>query len=138
MQTKLEKENKTHIPLRITEKLVKLRLHFVTDVVRLQQVLINLIDNAIKYNVEGGSITCFSGEKDGLILIGIRDTGSGIAADQLERILQGSSFNSRGSLGIGLLLARDLVERNGGRIYAESEPGTGSTFYFTWPGKKIE
>mgnify|MGYP000870164787 FL=1 len=104
----------------------------------LKSVLNCLIDNAIKYNVEGGSITCFSGEKDGLILIGIRDTGSGIAADQLERILQGSSFNSRGSLGIGLLLARDLVERNGGRIYAESEPGTGSTFYFTWPGKKIE
>lgn len=104
----------------------------------LKSVLNCLIDNAIKYNIEGGTITCFSGEKDGLILIGIRDTGSGIAADQLDRILQGSSFNSRGSLGIGLLLARDLVERNGGRIYAESEPGTGSTFYFTWPGKKIE
>lgn len=104
----------------------------------LKSVLNCLIDNAIKYNIEGGTITCFSGEKDGLILIGIRDTGSGIAADQLERILQGSSFNSRGSLGIGLLLARDLVERNGGRIYAESEPGTGSTFYFTWPGKKID
>jgi signal transduction histidine kinase len=104
----------------------------------LKSVLNCLIDNAIRYNSEGGTVTCFSGEKDGLVLIGIRDTGSGIAADQLERMLQGNAHNSRGSLGIGLLLARDLVERNGGRIYAESEPGTGSTFYFTWPGKKNE
>ncbi len=107
-------------------------------------VLDNLVSNAIHFMHAGGTLTCFSGRKDGLVLIGIRDTGIGISEEHCRKLFDArEDFHTIGSpshkgAGVGLILAKDLVERNGGRIYVESTVGQGSTFYFTLPEKKID
>lgn len=106
-------------------------------------VLENLISNAIRYTTDGGRLTLFSGTKDDLVTMGIKDSGIGISEEHRQRlfnILQEAGADgqaeNQGS-GIGLVLSRDFVERNGGRMYVESVEGEGSTFYFSLPGKKI-
>ena len=112
------------------------------DPARVRQVLINLIDNGIKFTPEGGTITveCRAfAEDDGFVCLSVSDTGCGISPenreivfDRLAQIKSGSSA-SRSGLGLGLFIARELVSRHGGRIWVESQLGRGSTFYFTLP-----
>ena len=103
---------------------------------RLQQVLGNLITNALKYTAEGGAIAVCAELKGDAICFSVADRGAGIPADRLEAIFdrfsQGARPDRKG-LGLGLYIARHIVEAHGGRIWAESEPGRGSTFYFTLP-----
>ena len=114
------------------------------DAEMVEIVLSNLISNAIQFTHAGGSITCFSGKKDGLVLIGVKDTGMGISEENCKKLFETrEDFHSIGKsshkgVGVGLILSKDLVERNGGRIYVESTVGQGSTFYFTLPEKKID
>jgi two-component system, sensor histidine kinase and response regulator len=117
-------------------------LQLVGDPLRLRQVLVNLGGNAIKFT-EAGEVTVgmelqqhIDGEQ--VELHGwVRDTGSGLTPEQLVRIfqpfMQGDSSTTRrfGGTGLGLAICRQLVERMGGRLWAESEPGHGSTFHFT-------
>jgi signal transduction histidine kinase len=104
---------------------------------RLGQVLDNLIGNAIKYSPAGGEIAIRvqAANADGLVRI--EDHGIGIAADVLprlfERFYQGQDPGVSTGLGLGLYIARMLVEAHGGRIWAESEPGRGSTFVISLP-----
>jgi signal transduction histidine kinase len=105
-------------------------------------VLDNLFSNAMRFSLDGGTITCFTGDKDGLVMIGIKDTGVGISEADCKKLFNlregfPTDRNPKG-VGLGLALAHDLVEQNGGRIYVESTLGQGSTFYFTLPGKKIK
>jgi hypothetical protein len=112
------------------------------DPLRVRQVLINLIDNAAKFTGEGGSIVVGARQlpgDQGFLCVSVSDTGCGIARadreiifDRLAQLEQGSEV-SRGGLGIGLFIARELVQQHGGRIWVESEPGQGSTFFFTLP-----
>jgi hypothetical protein len=112
------------------------------DPARVRQVLINLIDNGVKFTPEGGSITVecrpFAG-CEGFLCISVSDTGCGISAENCEIIfdrlaqLGSNSEPSRSGLGLGLFIARDLVSQQGGRIWVESQPGRGSTFFFTLP-----
>lgn len=101
---------------------------------RLLQVLSNLIGNAIKFTPEGGSITAELKRADGEALFSISDTGPGIAADELSRIW-GRFWQSRrdGGVGLGLTIAKGLVEAHGGRIWVESVVGVGTKFHFTIP-----
>ncbi len=107
-------------------------------------VLDNLMSNAIQFTHKGGTITVFSGKKDGLVMVGVKDTGVGISEENCRKLFEMSEdFRTIGTpshkgAGIGLILAKDLVERNGGRIYVESTVGQGSMFYFTLPEKKID
>jgi signal transduction histidine kinase len=114
------------------------------DAGRVRQVLVNLLGNAVKFTPRGGiEVTAApldSAETgDGFILFSVKDTGVGIAADQLENIfgkftqLDTSLTRSYGGTGLGLALSRQIVERMGGRIWVESSAGQGSTFYFTVP-----
>lgn len=112
------------------------------DPVRFEQVLRNLIDNAIKYTHADGSITVSASDStqyEGFVCFSVRDTGQGIAKEDIdlvfERLYQtGDRFkSSRKGLGLGLHICKDLVERQGGKIWLESEIGKGSTFYFTFP-----
>jgi signal transduction histidine kinase len=109
------------------------------DPVRLEQILANLVDNAIKYSPEGGPITIhISRDADGLT-IAVTDRGVGVTRMEAERLFErfyrvdSSLTRSARGVGLGLFICRSLVEAHGGRIWVESQPGQGSTFSFTLP-----
>ena len=122
---------------------VDARVPFVyADPDRTLEVLINLIDNGIKFTPSGGSITvqaCLVPTEPDFVYVSVTDTGCGVdpAAKALifERMYQdpNSIDNSRKGLGLGLFIAKELVTLHGGRIWVVSEPGQGSTFTFTLP-----
>jgi two-component system phosphate regulon sensor histidine kinase PhoR len=106
----------------------------------LEQVLINLLDNAVKYGRQGGKILLSAVEKDHReIQISVKDDGIGIPREDLPRIFErfyrvdkGRS-QELGGTGLGLSIVKHIVQAHGGQVWAESEPGKGSTFYFTLP-----
>ncbi len=105
---------------------------------KLHQVLTNLIQNAIKFTPTKGEVRVESCVQDGAVQISVSDTGCGIPPHELDRVFdrfyRGESVptEDRGS-GLGLPIAKSLVELHGGRIWAESVPGQGSRFFFTLP-----
>jgi len=108
------------------------------DSSKLRQVLGNLMSNAAKYSPAGGEVTVSAESRDGELVVAVQDQGVGIArADQEELFHQfrrvGDQRLASGT-GLGLWLTRRLVEAHGGRIWLESAPGEGSTFYFSLPG----
>ena len=107
------------------------------DLPRLQQVLVNLIHNALKFTSPGGEIHLQAARDGHFILFCVRDTGCGIPSDDLPRIFERfyrvDRSRSGGGTGLGLSIARHLVEAHGGRIWAESREGAGSSFYFIIP-----
>jgi len=107
------------------------------DEERVQQVVTNLVHNAIKFTPKGGTITISAQARDGEVLFSVKDTGVGIAADDLERIFErffkADRARSGGGTGLGLAIAKHVVQGHGGRIWAESVEGHGSTFFFTLP-----
>lgn len=104
---------------------------------RVVQVLSNLVGNAIKFTPPGGEIRVTAESWAGMVRLAVRDTGPGIAPEQLPRIFDrywhADTRESRQGAGLGLYIAKGIVEHHGGRIWAESAPGQGSTFYFTLP-----
>jgi two-component system phosphate regulon sensor histidine kinase PhoR len=107
------------------------------DAPRLEQVLVNLIHNSVKFTSPGGTINLSVGRDNEFVRFSVRDTGVGIPAEDLlrifERFFRVDRSRSGGGTGLGLSIARHIVEAHGGRIWAESEEGRGSTFYFTIP-----
>ncbi len=108
------------------------------DPVRVQIVLRNLIDNAIKYSPQGGDVVVFATQEAQELVIGVRDQGIGISQSDKERLFRPferlgvNSADIKGT-GLGLIVCRRLIEAHGGRIWGDSELGKGSTFYFTLP-----
>lgn len=103
---------------------------------RILRVLSNLIDNAIKFTPEGGQVRVRVEEVDEELRFAVSDTGMGISQDDLLHIFESfwqSRRRSQIGAGLGLMIARGIVEAHGGRIWAKSRPGQGSTFYFTIP-----
>ncbi len=106
---------------------------------RIQQVVFNLLSNAVKFTPSGGRVDVFTAKEDGEVRIAVRDTGPGISPDDQARIFEEfqQARDTNGErpegTGLGLALSRSLVELHGGRIWVESEVGTGSTFTFTIP-----
>ncbi len=106
---------------------------------RITQVLRNLLDNAVKYSPQGGLIVVRGETRGAEMVVSVADQGIGIAPEHLNRLFEkyfrikaGASRGVAGS-GLGLPIARAIVEAHGGRIWAESRLGQGSTFYFTLP-----
>jgi PAS domain S-box-containing protein len=103
---------------------------------RLLQVFENLIGNAIKFTNAGGRITVGAASRDHEVIFRVADTGAGIAPENLphvfDRFWQASSAGRLGA-GLGLPITKGIVEAHGGRIWVESEAGSGSTFFFTIP-----
>lgn len=103
---------------------------------RLLQVFENLIGNALKFTTSGGLITVGASPRDGDVLFWVTDTGSGIAADDLphlfDRFWQARKAQRLGA-GLGLPIVKGIIEAHRGRIWVESTPGQGSTFFFTIP-----
>jgi signal transduction histidine kinase len=106
------------------------------DPERILQVLSNLLTNALKFTPKGGRITLQVKSRGNDVCFSVADTGEGISPDKLESIFerfsQGRSGDRRG-LGLGLFIARHIVDGHGGRIWVESTLGQGSTFFFTLP-----
>lgn len=104
---------------------------------RIQQVLVNLLHNAIKFTNPGGSVSVTAVEDENSIIFSVTDTGLGIAADDrlriFERFYKTDRSRASSGTGLGLSIARHLIEGHGGRIWVNSKIGTGSTFSFTLP-----
>jgi two-component system phosphate regulon sensor histidine kinase PhoR len=104
----------------------------------LRRVLHNLIDNAVKYT-ESGAIRIVASQSGEEVIVAVSDTGRGIPDEDLERVFERfyrvgkDRSRETGGSGIGLALVKHLVQIQGGRVWAESEPGKGSTFFFTLP-----
>jgi K+-sensing histidine kinase KdpD/AmiR/NasT family two-component response regulator len=107
------------------------------DEERILEVLENLVGNAVKFTMAGGTVTVGAAQREQNIVIWVKDNGPGIAADQLthlfDRFWQASKTDRRGT-GLGLTICKAIVEAHGGRIWAESELGAGTTVFFTIPG----
>ena len=108
------------------------------DRVRLQRILHNLLDNAVKYSAPRTKIEIFARRNKGEFVVGVRDKGIGIPVDKQGMLfepfqrLEPQNNNATGT-GLGLVVCRRLVEAHGGRMWVESQPGSGSTFQFTLP-----
>lgn len=110
--------------------------HVMADEVRLRQVLLNLLNNAVRFT-EAGSISIRSVFRDDQIMVSVADTGSGIPEEELAGIFrefhQVEEQRADKGSGLGLAISRELVELHGGRMWADSKPGHGSTFSFSLP-----
>jgi two-component system sensor histidine kinase/response regulator len=113
------------------------------DMQMIQSVLRNLLSNALKFTPENGSIEMNALEMNTEVIISIKDSGVGISEPSLKRIFDQDQpvktlgTNKESGSGLGLILCKDFVEKNGGRIWVESEKGKGSTFSFTVPVNRI-
>jgi signal transduction histidine kinase len=109
------------------------------DAKRIRQVLDNLIDNAIKYSPPEKEIMISAEKSDNELFISITDQGPGIPAGELSKIfermyrIEQRLYSGANGIGLGLYICQRLVQAHGGRIWAESTPGQGSTFKFTLP-----
>jgi PAS domain S-box-containing protein len=117
----------------------KTAMHIRGDVLRIERVLENLIDNAIKYSPDGGPVTVAVTPGDVGVIVSVTDSGVGIPkADcnvlfqEFRRVSRNSTSSVKG-VGLGLVVCKRLVEAHGGRIWVESTPGKGSTFSFSLP-----
>ena len=109
------------------------------DPERLRQILVNLLDNAIKFNTRGGRITVRARPEQGRLRIDIEDTGIGIPAEDLPRVFERfyradkARAREQGGTGLGLAIVKHLVDLHHGAVSAESAPGRGSTFTLLLP-----
>jgi len=109
------------------------------DADRIVQVLVNLLGNAVKFSTRAGTVSVTVTATEEGALFSITDSGRGIPADRLEGIFErfrqvdASDAREKGGTGLGLPIARGIVEQHDGRMWAESQEGQGSTFHFTLP-----
>lgn len=109
---------------------------------RLQQVLKNLLSNAIRYSPEGGEVTIGASRDGDIVIIRVQDSGMGIPPQALNRVFErfyrvdDSARRIPGGIGLGLALVREVVRAHGGRVWVESTVGRGSTFYLSVPVAK--
>jgi signal transduction histidine kinase/uncharacterized protein HemY len=110
----------------------------------LTTVLRNLLSNAVKFTPEGGLVKISSHARDGMVEVAVEDNGIGISPEDVEKLFRpDQNFRRKGTnnedgTGLGLILCKEFVEKNGGQIRVESEPDKGSRFIFTVQPKKVE
>lgn len=120
------------------------RVRVVADPDRILQVLTNLVSNAVKFSSPGGTVSVRVAARRYDVLVSVRDEGRGIPSDKLEAVFErfqqvdSSDARQKGGTGLGLPIARSIVQLHGGRLWAESELGKGSTFSFTLPRPESE
>ncbi|ROR89244.1 sensor histidine kinase [Nocardioides aurantiacus] len=111
----------------------------VCDGDRVTQALVNLVGNALKFTPPGGTVTIDARRTEEGLRVSVSDTGRGIPPGELEAVfdrfhqVEPDDARQQSGTGLGLSITRRIVEANGGRVWAESEVGVGSTFYFTLP-----
>jgi two-component system phosphate regulon sensor histidine kinase PhoR len=106
------------------------------DIDKTRQVLVNLVENAMKYSPDGGRVEVNVDARDGVVRFSVRDEGMGIAPEDQDRIFEKfyradpQMIRGVGGTGLGLYICKELVARMGGRIWAEANDGKGSAFFF--------
>jgi signal transduction histidine kinase len=105
------------------------------DLSRLSQALENLLGNALKFTPPGGSVILKVTPLENEVQVSLTDTGPGIPAEVIDRIFEPywQGDRTRNGMGLGLFIAKRIIETHGGKIWAQSSPGRGTTFYFTLP-----
>jgi two-component system, OmpR family, sensor histidine kinase KdpD len=107
------------------------------DDVLIEQVLFNLIENAAKYSPDGASIEIVAALEDATVRVEVLDRGAGVTAGEegrvFEKFYRANETAAADGLGLGLTIARGIVEAHGGRMAAENRPGTGARFWFSLP-----
>ena len=109
------------------------------DARRIDQMLANLIENAVAYTPRGGAVTVVTWRRGGAVGVTVSDTGPGIPPEALDRIfdrffrVDGARQRTSGGSGLGLAICREIAEAHGGRVWVESEPGRGSAFSLALP-----
>jgi len=108
------------------------------DPARIEQVLGNLVDNAIKYGRQGGTVAISGRNVDAVQTeVSIRDDGPGIPAESLERVFERfyrvdkARSREQGGTGLGLSIVKHIIQGHGGKVWVTSQVGHGATFYFT-------
>jgi two-component system, OmpR family, sensor histidine kinase KdpD len=134
VRARLAPRMKSH-PLTITVEPDLPLLRF--DYVQIAQVLVNLLENAVKYTADGTAIAVSAYQVPGAVEISVHDDGPGIPPEHqlrlFDKFYRASAATAAPGSGIGLAISKGLVEAHGGRIWVESEPGSGTTFRFTLP-----
>ncbi len=131
----LIEERRIHLDLVLPGELPDLMM----DANRIAQVLTNLLSNAIKFSPTNGRIEIGAEVGEEGVRVGVRDHGEGIAPQDLAKLfrkfsqIDSSATRKAGGTGLGLVISKGIVEQHGGRIWVESLPGVGSTFFFTLP-----
>ncbi|MPZ23514.1 MAG: PAS domain-containing protein [Dehalococcoidia bacterium] len=109
----------------------------VGDQARLEQVLVNLLQNAVKFTEPGGTVVVHASVTGDHVLVAVEDNGRGVARADLphifERFYKADRARASGGTGLGLAIVKHTIQAHGGEVWAESEPGIGSTFSFTIP-----
>ncbi|SDK35411.1 cell wall metabolism sensor histidine kinase WalK [Alkalibacterium thalassium] len=124
---------------RIHKELLREAIFVEVDPDRMIQVLDNIMNNAIKYSPDGGTITGRMQKTDDAVIISISDEGMGIPKADLNKIftrfyrVDRARSRAMGGSGLGLAISKEVVEQHGGRIWAESKEGKGTTFYLSLP-----
>jgi signal transduction histidine kinase len=144
--TEILKHIVTSSQVLVKDKDVEIRLEEVTpiatvqiDPIRINQIMLNLVGNAIKFTEEGSITVRYGMTDDNLVRVEVEDTGTGMSADQLELIFErfrqvdGSSTRRAGGTGLGLTITKQFVEMHGGEIGVNSEVGYGTNFWFVLP-----
>jgi two-component system phosphate regulon sensor histidine kinase PhoR len=113
-------------------------LAVLADADKLEQVLGNLVDNAIKYGRAKGTVTVGGSARDeGMVEVFVQDDGPGVPPEALERVFERfyrvdkARSREQGGTGLGLAIVKHIIQNHGGRVWATSEVGHGTTFYFT-------
>jgi two-component system, NtrC family, sensor histidine kinase KinB len=128
-------EKQIELELDVTERLPS----YFADPHQLIWVVTNLLSNALRYTDQGGKVKLTAKEEESRLLVTVTDTGHGIPREHQETVfdkfvqVKGSTQTTPGSVGLGLAIAREVVEAHGGRIWLESTVGVGSKFFFTLP-----
>ncbi|MCL4440428.1 MAG: cell wall metabolism sensor histidine kinase WalK, partial [Firmicutes bacterium] len=110
----------------------------------LQQVLLNLLDNAIKYSPPGEEVQLRAQVMGSRVWVEVADKGLGIPAESLPRVFERfyrvdvARSRREGGTGLGLAIVKHLVEAHGGKVWVESQPGQGSTFFFSIPAVRTK
>jgi signal transduction histidine kinase len=134
MRTMLE-ERQLQLDLKLAPDLPDLML----DSIRVAQVLTNLLSNAAKFSPPRGRIEISAEPWEGAVRVGVRDHGEGIAPSDLPKLFRkfsqvdSSATRKAGGTGLGLVICKGIIEQHAGKIWVESTPDEGSTFYFTLP-----
>jgi signal transduction histidine kinase/HAMP domain-containing protein len=144
--TEILKHIVTSSQVLVKDKNVEIRLEEVTaiatvqiDPIRINQIMLNLVGNAIKFTEEGSITVRYGMTDDNMVRVEVEDTGTGMSPDQLELIFErfrqvdGSSTRRAGGTGLGLTITKQFVEMHGGEIGVDSQVGYGTNFWFVLP-----